>query len=88
MSLNEHTLELTQKLQEEMLNLDIQACRDQAGKEQLKAVGQCHAGCGAHFPKGDLRKFCDKECAMDWEDEMRMEQRRTGQFKARSLIQA
>lgn len=55
--------------QEQITEMNIQAIRDRANQQEAKATGSC-LFCGEPLDKS--RRWCDKDCASDWERERRM----------------
>ncbi|MBE0507343.1 MAG: hypothetical protein IBX50_11605 [Marinospirillum sp.] len=85
MSVDERSLERTEELAAQLIEHGIRNCQDKALGHELPPVGQCHAGCGARLTLPG-QKFCDDECAEDWNDAMKAAQRKTGIYRPHSLI--
>jgi len=68
--MDERTLEIVQKNEEQLLASKIAAVRSASSTHALKPICRCH-NCGewfdSHDPKRKERKFCDEECEGEWE---------------------
>lgn len=84
-NVDERSLERTQELDAQLLAMHIQGCQIKAIGYELQPVGQCHVGCGQTF-ENLTQKFCDEDCADDWHDAIKAEQRNTGIYNPHSLI--
>lgn len=82
---DERSLERNEELAEQLLAFSIRDCQNKAIGHELNPIGKCHAGCGGKLEL-ENQKFCDEECADDWYDVIKAEQRKTGRYNPRSLI--
>lgn len=66
---DEHLIEISQRQNDQLLQLAIEAAKKQAGGRTLKPKGACH-DCGDAFAKDDphhaVRLFCDGLCEESW----------------------
>lgn len=84
-SLNERNLERHEELAEQLLAFSILDCQNKAIGHELNPIGECHSGCGGQLTLPE-QKFCNEECADDWHNVIKAEQRKTGRYNPRSLI--
>lgn len=88
--MNERTLEIVQKNEEQLLTAKIEAVRSASNMHALKPICRCH-NCGEgfehHDPLREERKFCDEECEGEWEEWFQAMKRRIGShFTPRSAF--
>lgn len=82
---DERSLERNEELTAQLLVFSIRDCQNKAVGHELNPIGECHSGCGEKLTLPE-QKFCDEECAEDWHDVIKAEQRKTGRYNPRSLI--
>jgi len=78
---DEHLIERSQKLEEQLLQSRIQAIRNEAKGALLAPRGSCY-DCGEEFAANKIsqleKKFCDSHCEAAWNIWFQAQKRRFG----------